>query len=52
LLKNLKGIQQGKVKDSFGWNFTVSEPKKEFTMEGKGVGVNGVNGTGAVDPLP
>ena len=51
LLKTLKGIQQGVVKDELAWNYEVTEAPKEFQGEGKGVGVNGVNGA-AVDPLP
>ena len=51
LLMTLKGMQQGKVKDQFGWNYEVTEAPKNFAMEGKGIGVNGVNGT-AVDTMP
>ena len=51
LLKTLKGIQQGNVKDSLGWNHQVTEASKDFQSEGKGVGVNGENGA-AVDSLP
>ncbi|OCT46485.1 putative branched-chain-amino-acid aminotransferase TOXF [Cladophialophora carrionii] len=47
LLGTLKGIQQGKVKDQFGWNFTVTEPPKDF---GKAATNGGING--AVDELP
>ena len=47
LLSTLKGIQQGKVKDQFGWNFTVTEPPKGFVKAAANGGVNG-----AVDELP
>ena len=51
LLKTLKGIQQGKVEDSLGWNFRVTKADGKFEGEGSGVGVNGVGGK-AVDALP
>ncbi len=47
LLSTLKGIQQGKVKDQFRWNFKVTEPPKEFVKATTNGGVNG-----AVDELP
>jgi len=48
LLTNLKGIQQGKIKDSFGWNMPVKEVDVEkYTSK---AGENGVNGS--VDKLP
>ncbi|KIW17871.1 branched-chain amino acid aminotransferase [Exophiala spinifera] len=47
LLTTLKGIQQGKVKDQFGWNFTVTEPTQEFSKQAANGGVNG-----GVDQLP
>jgi hypothetical protein len=46
LLTTLKGIQQGKVKDQFGWNYQVTQPPPEFVKQATG----GVNG--AVDELP
>ncbi|KAK4941345.1 hypothetical protein LTR10_018755 [Elasticomyces elasticus] len=46
LLTTLKGIQQGKVKDQFGWNFTVTEPPSEFKAASNGVA------DGAVDQMP
>ncbi|KAJ9640228.1 hypothetical protein H2204_003453 [Knufia peltigerae] len=48
LLTTLKGIQQGKVEDQFGWNFTVTEPPQEFSKQNTANG--GVNG--GVDQLP
>ena len=47
LLTTLKGIQQGKVKDQFGWNMKVTEPPKEFVKNAVNGGVNG-----GVDQLP
>jgi branched-chain amino acid aminotransferase len=47
LLSTLKGIQQGKVKDQFGWNMTVTAPPSGFTSEQVNGGVDG-----AVDSLP
>ncbi|EXJ78964.1 branched-chain amino acid aminotransferase [Capronia epimyces CBS 606.96] len=47
LLTTLKGIQQGKVKDYFGWNMTVTEPPIEFVKASTNGGVNG-----GVDQLP
>ena len=40
LLTTLKAIQQGREKDSFGWNFEVTAPPKGF---GVNVNVNGIN---------
>ncbi|MCJ1339934.1 hypothetical protein MMC09_005226 [Bachmanniomyces sp. S44760] len=55
LLTMLKGIQQGKIKDSFGWLDHVGEPPRGFLdQEGKGA-TNGeiMNGVGSnVDKLP
>ncbi len=51
LLTTLKGIQQGKVKDQFGWNYKVTEAPQSLLTEGKEIGVNGVNGA-AVDTMP
>ena len=51
LLTTLKGIQQGKVEDKFGWNFTVTAPSKDLGKE-TGKAVNGVVNNGAVDELP
>lgn len=47
LLTTLKGIQQGKVKDQFGWNMTVTQPPSEFVKHATNGGVNG-----GVDQLP
>jgi len=47
LLSTLKGIQQGKVKDQFSWNFRVTEPPMGFVKAATNGGVNG-----AVDELP
>lgn len=47
LLSTLKGMQQGKVEDKFGWNFTVTETPKGFTSQEVNGGANG-----AVDSLP
>ncbi|KAJ4504491.1 hypothetical protein HRR83_008428 [Exophiala dermatitidis] len=48
LLTTLKGIQQGKVKDQFGWNFTVTEPPAEFVKAASNGGID----DGAVDQFP
>ncbi|KIV95400.1 branched-chain amino acid aminotransferase [Exophiala mesophila] len=45
LLTTLKGIQQGKVKDTFGWNYRVTPVPEAFITEAKAV-------NGAVDSLP
>lgn len=51
LLTTLKGIQQGKVKDTFGWNHTVTPVPEGFIASDQAKEVNGgVNG--AVDSLP
>ena len=55
ILDQLKGIQQGKLKDSFGWLEYVEEAKSFLGKESNGVnGVDkGVNGVGEmVDKLP
>lgn len=44
LLSTLMGIQQGKIKDTFGWLDAVPEPKGY-----KSRGEEGVNGNGSVD---
>jgi branched-chain amino acid aminotransferase len=41
LLATLKGIQLGKIKDDFGWCFTVSE------ADGQKIQTNGTNDTSA-----
>jgi branched-chain amino acid aminotransferase len=54
LLTTLKGIQQGKIKDTFGWLEYVEEAPEGFGQEVNGVAdeqVNGVNGLN-VDKLP
>jgi branched-chain amino acid aminotransferase len=49
LLRVLKGIQQGKIKDTFGWNSKVSQVDvKKYSA---GEQTNGVNGESA-DELP
>ena len=50
LLTTLKGIQMGKVKDQFGWNFVVTPPPKGFGEEDGEV--NGDVKKGQVDQLP
>lgn len=47
LLKTLKGIQQGKVKDQFGWNRSVTEPPSDFVQASTNGAVDG-----AMDQLP
>jgi len=50
LLTTLKGIQAGKIKDTFGWNKTVEKLNiKDFTA-GETNGSNGLSGN--VDKLP
>jgi branched-chain amino acid aminotransferase len=51
ILTTLKGIQAGKIKDTFGWNSKVDfvDVKKYSTAAGEST--NGVNGT-SVDELP
>ena len=49
----LKGMQQGKVEDTFGWCYEVTAAPKGFAQEGvngdvQGKGMNGK----AVDELP
>jgi branched-chain amino acid aminotransferase len=44
LLSTLKGIQQGKIEDTFGWLDSVAEPKG-YKSRSEG----GVNGNGSVD---
>ena len=49
LLTTLKGIQQGKIKDTFGWNSLVEKVDiKKYSVEGQTNGVNGEN----IDQLP
>ena len=52
LLSQLKGIQNGKVEDKFGWNFKVSaeDGKKAAGAPANGNG-NGQNGEPNVDQL-
>lgn len=51
LLTTLKSIQQGKIKDPFGWLDYVKEPKGFPSINGASTdGVNGVDGS--VDELP
>ena len=45
LLSTLKGIQQGKIKDTFGWLENVPEPKGYKSRPA----ANGANGNGSVD---
>ena len=49
LLTTLKGIQLGKIKDTFGWNFQVKELEKSKYAAGEQT--NGVNGEN-IDKLP
>lgn len=41
LLSTLKGIQQGKIKDSFGWLDAVPEPKGYESKSGEAADRNG-----------
>jgi branched-chain amino acid aminotransferase len=50
LLTTLKGMQQGKSADIFGWNFKVTEPEKGFGAEQ--ALTNGAGANGKVDDLP
>lgn len=48
LLTTLKGIQQGKIKDTFGWLENVKETRREdYQSSGGDERINGV-----VDKLP
>lgn len=49
LLTTLKGIQAGKIKDTFGWNSKVEEV--DIKNYAAGETTNGVNGK-SVDSLP
>ena len=50
LLTTLKGIQQGKIADTFGWNSKVEEVElSKYAAAGEEI--NGFNG-GSVDALP
>jgi branched-chain amino acid aminotransferase len=51
LLKTLKDIQQGKVKDSFGWNVVVEAAPEGF-VTGSAASRNGDVHEGDVDELP
>ncbi len=49
LLTTLKGIQAGKIKDTFGWNLKVEQVDlKKYTVGEQTNGTNGEN----VDTLP
>lgn len=48
LLTTLKGIQQGKIKDGFGWNMEVTAPPKGFASSEMNGGVN----HNVIDELP
>lgn len=49
LLTTLKGVQAGKIKDTFGWNSKVEEVDiKKYAVEEQKNGVNGSN----IDQLP
>lgn len=50
LLKTLKDMQQGKIKDPFGWNREVGAPPKDFIAVPEAV--NGAAHAGEVDKLP
>ncbi|KAF2094034.1 branched-chain amino acid aminotransferase [Rhizodiscina lignyota] len=51
LLATLKGIQQAKIKDTFGWIYTVNDPKEFAEQQNASHEVtNGYNGN--VDKLP
>lgn len=49
LLSTLKGIQLGKIKDTFGWNSLVEEA--DIKKYAAGEHTNGVNGEN-IDKLP
>lgn len=49
LLKTLKGVQSGKIKDTFGWNSVVKEVNAQSYEAGEVS--NGVNGQNP-DKLP
>ena len=51
LLTTLKGIQQGKIKDTFGWLDTVP-PAKGYLHRGQANGLNGTQPDKTVDELP
>ena len=52
LLTTLKGIQNGKIKDTFGWNSKVSEvDAKKYSANSDPKAANGVNGEN-IDELP
>ena len=51
LLTTLKGIQQGKIKDTFGWLDTVP-PAKGYLHRGQANGQNGTHLGETVDELP
>lgn len=51
LLETLKGTQQGKIKDQFGWLYEVSDPSSWYQkQQSAGEETNGYNGS--VDKLP
>ena len=52
LLATLKGIQQSKIKDTFGWNYEVTAPPKDFGSAGAANGVNGNVHQNGIDELP
>ncbi|KAL8780928.1 MAG: hypothetical protein Q9213_006239 [Squamulea squamosa] len=52
LLTTLKGIQQGKIKDSFGWLEFVEEVKSPEEGQTNGVSASGGEVNGNVDKLP
>ncbi|KAL8928183.1 MAG: hypothetical protein Q9208_001893 [Pyrenodesmia sp. 3 TL-2023] len=52
LLTKLKGIQQGKIKESFGWLDYVEEVKMPENGEVNGTGVLNGEANGNVDKLP
>jgi branched-chain amino acid aminotransferase len=49
LLSTLKGVQLGKIKDTFGWNSKVEEV--DASKYSAGEQTNGVNGSN-IDKLP
>jgi branched-chain amino acid aminotransferase len=51
LLSTLKGIQQGKIKDAFGWLDTIEKPK-DYLHRGQQNGTNGVQADKTVDEMP
>jgi branched-chain amino acid aminotransferase len=52
LLEILKGTQQGKIKDQFGWLWEVKDPREWYEKNGKGGVSVASSDSGNVDKLP